>query len=243
MAFDRRIWTNGTIEKPCPSCMIGVLVPNEKIIPKIETNASFEMREYNYSSSEFVFSTLLTCNYCKDSVAALGKIEEGIEQDQETGIIESYTIITPTAFFPAPKIIDIPKSCHKSVNKIITESFGLFWMDIGSCANKIRIAIEVLLDELNIPRSETSPKGNIKHLSLNQRIVEFERSNQKVGRCLHAVKWVGNSGSHFSDITINDVLDAYQLMEYSLENLYPEREQNILMISQKIINTKSKPKP
>ena len=100
-----------------------------------------------------------------------------------------------------------------------------------------------LLNEFNVPKLRQPVKGRIHVFSLNERIVEFEKVKPKVGSFLHAIKLIGNAGSHSSEVTRNDVLDAYELMDYSLESLYSEREQNILTISQKIIDNKSKPKP
>lgn len=39
--------------------------------------------------------------------------------------------------------------CFKlQVKNVLEESFGLYWLNLASCANRIRISIEVLLTEL-----------------------------------------------------------------------------------------------
>ncbi|GAB3535803.1 hypothetical protein GCM10027443_25290 [Pontibacter brevis] len=160
------------------------------------------------------------------------------EDIEEVGGI--YTNIQPITFFPAPKIIDIPLSCPRTVTKKLNESFGLYWIDLNSCANKIRISIETLLNELGVITTKPTKKGT-QPLKLHSRIEEFEKQNPEVGGFLLAIKWIGNAGSHPSEITKDDVLDAYELLEYSLDSLYDDRRKKLKELSNKI-NTAKGPK-
>lgn len=240
MTFNRKIWQNWSTKKPCPFCEMGILENHKKEgFLKTETGASKEMNSYGgYYYSDYLFSIHLKCNNCEETVAVSGFMsEENYPSDEESGIRKS---ITPIVFYPAPKIIHIPASCPKSVSKILNESFGLYWLDLGSCANKIRIAIEVLLNELSIPDKKVSKKVE-RQLSLHSRLEYFEKTNPDVSKHLMAIKWIGNAGSHFFNIKSDDVLDAFELLEFSLEKLYNDREKRLLQLSEEI-NVSKKPR-
>jgi hypothetical protein len=232
MTFNRKIWQNWSTKKPCPFCEIGTLeTPKKGGFLKTETGVSKEMNSYGgYSYSEYLFSIHLKCNNCNETVAVSGFMSEENYPDEENQIRRS---ITPIIFYPALKIIHIPASCPKSVSKILNESFGLYWLDLGSCANKIRIAIEILLNELLIPKTRIKSKGETP-LTLHTRLENFKKLNPVVSKHLMAIKWIGNAGSHFFDIKSDDVLDAFELLEFSLEKLYNDREKRLLELSEEI---------
>jgi hypothetical protein len=234
MSFNRKIWLQWKIRKPCPTCSMGTLIPQkDKGLIKDETEESKEKNSYGgYYCTEYIFSIHLKCTNCSEIVAVSGLMtEDNYPEEGDTAII------TPISFFPAPKIIEIPRACPKSVTKILNESFGLYWLDVSSCANKIRISIEVLLNELNVPDKKTINKKEQK-ITLHGRINEFTKANKDVGEFLSAIKWIGNAGSHLSEITRDNVLDAYELLDFSLELLYSEKKEKLLALSKKINEAK-----
>ena len=237
MGLNRKIWLNWKTRKPCPNCETGVLLsPNDGNQLRNETNKSKDMNSYggNYYS-DYVFSVHLKCSECGETVVASGEMsEENYPSDEEIGIQKSFT---PVCFYPPPKIISIPKSCPKTVSNILNHSFGLYWLDISSCANKIRVAIEILMDELNVPKQEQTKKGK-RNLYLNDRIAEYKKLNPEVADFLLAIKWIGNAGSHFSDIKRDDILDAYELLEFSLDQLYTDKKDALIKMRDEINQTK-----
>jgi hypothetical protein len=61
---------------------------------------------------------------------------------------------------------------------------------------------------------------------------------------LLAVKWIGNTGSHATEISRVAVMDAYDMLEHCLDLLYGEKKD--LMTLAKAINRKKgplKPRP
>lgn len=231
----REIWLSWRYRKPCPTCKIGSLeVPqNDRLLH--ETAESKELNNYSgYPCTDYIFSIHLKCNSCGERVAVSGfRSEENFPSDEEFGLQSS---INPVSFFPAPYIIDIPSSCPKSVHSVLKESFRLYWVDVSSCANKIRIVIELLFDELNV--ISITIQG--KKLTLHKRIEEFQKMNPKVGEILLAIKWIGNEGSHLSELKKMDVLDAYELLEYALELLFDDKEKRLLTLTQEINANKGK---
>jgi len=238
MRFDRKIWLDWNRKKPCPSCGSGLLFPsaNKGIIENETVDSKFK-NSYGYNYTEYLFSIHLKCSNCGDIVAVSGNFSEENEPSNEEFGIQRY--YDPISFYPPPKIISIPESCPKSVSRLLNDSFGLYWLDVGSCANKIRISIEVLMDELKINKTRIV-SGKRRKLSLHERISKFKITNIEIGDILLSIKWIGNAGSHFSDIVKEDLLDAYQLLEYSLLQLYNDEKRNLIKIS-KEINLKKKP--
>lgn len=228
MTFNRKVWLDWKTRKPCPTCNVGILnIPPDNRIIQTETQKSKERCSYGDNHySDYLFSMHLICNSCKDSAIVIGSVsEENYPINEDNGIQKH---VTPVAFYPAPTIIHIPESCPKSVTKLLLDSFGLYWTDVSACANKIRVAIEVLLNELNIPSNKP----------LHSRLEEFKKVNHGVASFLIAIKWIGNAGSHFSGLTKEDALDAYEMLEFALEKLYNDREKKLIELSNEINSTK-----
>jgi len=224
MAFNRNTWLDWKNGKPCPTCNNGMfsfpLKPSKGEYLKNETKNSVEENVLGGQYySDYIFSIHLKCRSCNETIAVTGYMTEYVSDDERQPQKE----VTPLFYYPAPKIIHIPNSCPKSVVKVINESFNLFWINASSCANKIRLSIEVLLDELGIPKKGT----------LNSRLKVFEKTNSDVSQFLIAIKWIGNAGSH-SLITKNQVLDGYELLEFALEKLFNDREDKLKKLSEEI---------
>jgi hypothetical protein len=88
------------------------------------------------------------------------------------------------------------------------------------------MAIETLMDVLAILPNTTT--------TLHKKIEAFRQIKPEVGDHLLAIKWIGNSGSHAAILTKKDLLDAYELMEFSLQQLYRDRERRLNRLSQEI---------
>lgn len=64
-------------------------------------------------------------------------------------------------------------------------------------------------------------------MSLHSRIALYEQQNKAIATRLFAIKWLGNAGSHPGEITKDDVLDAYEILESILDQLYVQHEKRI----------------
>lgn len=233
-----KTWLTNAEEMPCPSCKTGKLnwVGKGKVI-LTETLDSLRDNEYHKNGTIFPYTTELAsshlkCSKCNDVVVGTYKKIDDVRNIDEEGYERS--IYEPLFFYPAPHIIDIPESCPKEVKEPIERSFTLYWVDLNSCANKIRIALEALMDYNGIPGSGTAGK----FVSLDSRLKEYSNSNPKIGQFLNALKWIGNASSHNTGIDKDTVLVAYELLEYSLELAFPDKEQKLANLSAQIINNK-----
>ena len=125
MKFNRKIWLDWNVKKPCPSCDNGHLEfpPKEGRI-RNETAESLELSSYgSHYYSDYVFSMHLKCSNCKETVVVSGTMsEENYPSNESVGIQRDYY---PVMFHPAPKIIFIPKSCPKTVANICNRCTSL----------------------------------------------------------------------------------------------------------------------
>ena len=107
---------------------------------------------------------------------------------------------------------------------MLNEAFRLTFISPSSASNKVRIAIEILLSTFKIPKTEII-KGKRRRISLHNRITKAKNKKPKLGKLediLIALKWIGNSGSHedSSELTLDDIFNAYELMEHVLSEIY-----------------------
>jgi len=234
--MNKNIWTDVNADLPCPNCMIGFLMHSNQIL-STETLQSLIDNEYHKRGlvnpdTVYLVSNHLKCNKCKDVVVMTYKLTDDVRHIDEDG--SEISIIEPLSYHPAPHIIAIPTSCPKIVRELIIQSFTLFWIDLNSCGNKIRVAVEALMDDFKVIDKTNTGKT----IMLHHRIEIFKKTNLKVGNYLLSIKWIGNSGSHIIGLSKEAILDAYQLLEYSLELLYNDREREMEKLSEKINKAK-----
>jgi hypothetical protein len=125
-----------------------------------ETAGSKQERDEPYWSPELVdysFSAWLKCTHspCGQDVVVSGI--GGVEQWQTTDpdgdpdtVYSDY--FGPRFFSHTPDIFDLPKKCPKEVKGHLRAGFKLFFSDQSAAANRIRVALENLLDHLSVPR-------------------------------------------------------------------------------------------
>jgi len=231
----------------CPICDMGfVLSEKESSIKK--TAARSEII-FDLTSDERDFHghfvSISKCNNpnCGEIMTIAGQTDllyagQFIEDSNENGDYTfqgckiSYTV---NYLNPAPNIFVWPINTPNEVIDIIKESFSLFWVDENSCGNKIRTAIEKLLDLEKVERRILTIKGKFIDLTLNQRIQKFESKNQNVANRLLALKWIGNQASHNEfKLNRNELSDAYRILELCLLDLYDETREEIDRLSNEI---------
>jgi hypothetical protein len=214
----------------CPSCNIGLLSIEPKQFHFEETKLSLSWHSYENWEPEFIqyrFHGSLKCKNCKDSISFLGN--GGVDHDHyydnyQNEYIEDYNdVFSPTYFDPPLNIFRINEKCPEEIKYEITNSFKLFWNDLPSCANKIRTSLEMLMNQQKVKKTYMQ-RGSRRNLTLHKRIEEFKLTKPEIADYLLAIKWIGNSGSHVGKLEKIDVLDAYELLEHSLNKLFDDRE-------------------
>jgi len=109
----------------------------------------------------------------------------------------------------------------------------LFFADYGASANHIRIALERILDHLKVKKFELK-RGKRVFISLHKRILLLPSKYNDVSDLLFAIKWLGNTGSHSHKITIDDVMDAYEILEVVLNEIIENKTKKIKKMAKKI---------
>jgi hypothetical protein len=197
-----------------------------------------EAWEPEWVESRFV--CLLQC-LCGEFVAVVGP--HGLEQgftgpvdDPEVDYVDYYE---PLMFEPPLRIINIPSGVPSDVNEQILQSFRLFWCDPDAASNRIRIAIESLLDFRGVKRTSINKNRKRVKLKLHARIELFGQMGEPLSANLMAVKWLGNAGSHSSTtVTRDDVFDAYEIMEFVLSEMYDPARKRVARLTKDINKTK-----
>ncbi|HFG6897084.1 TPA: DUF4145 domain-containing protein [Acinetobacter baumannii] len=216
---------------PCPSCANLSLKLNSDKFFSEDTALSKKMQVDDYWEPEWltsVFTTVLVCNNsdCIESVicSGIGSVDWEAEAN-EHGEMEQqyYSYYLPKIFIPTIHFFKIPEKCPDSVKLLLIEAFSLTLQSPSSAANKVRAAIENLLTEYGVARySRKNGKNN--RLNLDSRIAKAKNKKAVLGELeniLYAIKWLGNAGSHAnSEILLDDVFDAYDLMSHLLNELY-----------------------
>src|SRR5665213_287837 len=134
---------------------------------------------------------------------------------------------------PAPPIIAIPKRLLTEVVKELRLSFELYWVDYSVCASRLRTSLERMMDHFSIAKTriqkdkDVSKPGKRRALDLSARINMFAKKlgSTEHSDTLHALRTIGNLGTHSSKVSQAAMLDAYQLYEMALSDLFKDRDE------------------
>ena len=149
--------------------------------------------------------------------------------------------IEPKYFLPCLHIFPIRYDISDWVVEL-EEIFSLFWANSAACANSMRKLIEEVLTDKKIKRYNRV-SGRLKPLNLHDRILLFKNKYPKysdISDKLLAVKWIGNSGSHELEVDEDRILDALEILEYALVELYGESDHERIKNLTKDVNKKKK---
>ena len=258
--FNRIYWKENmgfTNENPnfysCPKCFKGFLQLSS--IEKKITDAGRRNQDQGYPYGiDHLFTAILICSNsdCLEMVTTSGTCQIDCEvpiHDEDGNTYEKYVnFYSPKNFFPNLKLFPLDKAIPSIIKEQINLAFHHFFFDFSSCANKIRTAIELILDEIKAPnysiisqrsncpiRSTSCSRNQVagrkirKNFSnLHQRIENYSKKrNSKIGNLLLANKIIGNEGSHKGEIDLEDILDAFEILEAILNRLFVKPDARI----------------
>jgi hypothetical protein len=224
----------------CPSCSSGLMKIEPEQFHFEETQLSKSWHGHDNWEPEFIqyrFHGTLKCKSCGDFVSFLGT--GGVDHvhyfdEYQNDYTEQYNdIFYPLFFNPPLPLFKVHKNCPDDIKNEIEDSFGLFWNDLPSCANKIRTSLEMLMNQQKIKKSFLQGSKR-KKMTLHRRIEEFKKVQPEIAGFLLAIKWIGNTGSHPGKLEKVDVLDAYELLEHSLNKLFDDTEGKLKKITKEI---------
>ena len=234
----------------CPNCNKGTLALHKT--PIIE-EPQFSVAAHNHDAwdPEWVserFILMLKCSIakCGELVAVSG--ETSVEQvdDEEFGYVYE-SMLRPKSMYPAPHIVQLPTDTPRWVKNELELAFQIFWADTGACATKIRTSVERLMDHFGVAKfkrvktSKTPGKpGKLVRLDLYSRIERFIANTGSLVHQdhLHALRVVGNLGTHEGEISRTHILEAFEVYEHALEELIAKKSKQISKLAKKLKGAK-----
>ena len=228
----------------CPSCNKGQLKIVTNQFHYEETQQSKSIHDEDFWEPIYIkyrFHGTLKCQNCSDSISFIGNGYLDHFQyydDHENQLIDEYNkVFHPLFFYPPLRLFQVNKKCPKEIVAVIEDSFGLYWNDLPSCANKIRTSLEMLMNFLKVKKTFIQG-GKRKKMTLHNRIEIFKNSKPEIAKFLLAIKWIGNTGSHIGKLEKIDILETYEILEHSLNKLFDNTDAKLKKITKEIIKRK-----
>ena len=241
--MNRSLWTQTLTEfycppLPCPTCGKGVfsLVP-KSLVYQDTANSRFARLDEDSSFHDITyrFTARLKCghSFCGDEAVLVGL--GGVEEQQTEEGWEETKYFSPKFCLPMPDLISIPQKCPPPVASELRAGFALYWSDPAAAANCLRAAVERIMDHFRIPRRQKNTKRKLYELHLHKRLELFKNAYEETAKRLIAVKWFGNTGSHERNISRDEVLDALDLLEDSLIELFEQRSRRLTGLTRNLM--------
>lgn len=233
--FKRPFDLDSGVTYNCPTCGKHSLQLDQTKFYASETSSTRKMLKEDYWEDDWrtsVYTAILICRNtaCEEHVISSGTgfvSEEPVftSDDRYTYTRSEYVCLYEAKFFqPTLHFFPISPNCPEDIKISLLEAFSITLLSPSSAANKVRVSIEHLLTSFRIPKTTTNKQKKRVRLTLDARIAKAKDKNAVLGKLediLYAIKWLGNAGSHSgSEITLDDVFDAYELMHHVLIELY-----------------------
>lgn len=223
----------------CPHCEEGIL----QVAGKLDSNAteaSKRDQEYGFDPDFIVlsFHGKLVCTTCSEIVFVVGAggvdIEHAVDDNGEWSSewVEYYD---PRFFHPPLQLVICPEKTPTTVKESISAACETYFSQPDSCCNSLRVAAEEILTDLKIDLKK--PDGS--YLSFSSRINQLPPERHEIKALFDAVRWLGNHGSHSdSSLSRSDALDAFEVMNLLLEELYSETRLKARELAKRINDAK-----
>lgn len=198
---------------PCPTCEVG----NLRLDGSVEvTWASHVVTAPDFPPlAEVEYSGTFTAHLrCDDAGCQEGAVVAGhayVDEQWERPTEDRYQTFLQVHFIePALRLFHIPPAAPEHIRRAIESASIVMWASPSSAANRLRYAVEEVLDDQGVSKKGTT----------HGRIERFGKQNQGMASALMAVKWIGNEGSHQDVLTTGDVLDGSEILEHVVVALY-----------------------
>jgi uncharacterized protein YbaR (Trm112 family) len=222
----------------CPVCRRASLELVPESFEKFESLESVKARDDEYWELTWVngyFHGSLVCSrtLCgnKYAIAGLWKVDRYSNPDLDDLDDIGVDYLSVTYILPAFPLMDYPDRVPDQVREAIAGASQVLLSDASAAANRLRSAIEVLLDSQRIPKFQTR--------NLHARIEQLEKKKPDAAKHLMATKVIGNDGSHKRQIMpLSEVLDGMEHFARALELLYDRSDAALERRAAALINRK-----
>lgn len=201
----------------------------------VESVRSHGQDQFDFDWVMYIFTAWAQCLHCKQEFAIAGTgglAPQYISQDQDEWDYEEYFV--PKACFPMPDIFKLPAKCPDDVKSELHTAFAIFWSNKAACAGRLRVALECLMNHIGVPKRRKGATGKFSDLTLHARIEAFAKKEPAIGSQLMALKWIGNTGSHDSDVSTSDLLDSFEIMEHALGEIIGGHSTRVATLAKKL---------
>lgn len=218
---------------PCPACETGKVKLQPTTFEIKEPKFSVEARDHDDWGPDWIterWSARLVCDEkkCREVVLVAGdtdQVETYIEDDAYQGWGMTH-VLTLRTVFPPPPMFVLPASVDMKVARQMRLAFQLYWIDLGTCVSRLRTGLERMLDEQGIATEALNKSGKkMVPLNLNNRIDLFEKQTKGNGtsELLHALRHIGNLGTHGGGLSEDDVFNSMDVIEDVLLGVYEKK--------------------
>ncbi len=204
----------------CPKCRKGFLsFDRDKRFIGQETHQSaglYENTGDQIYKGKFVAILVCNNNSCRELISVAGT------HCCSANVVDpSYQLVRHEHFDleyinPPPHIFPIAKTIPETVRDAVIDAFMLYWVDIASSANMMRMVLEFALMEKEVP------KPNSLHKWIENYCESVLGNNDELKKSMLSIKWLGNSGSHEEDNGLNhsDLLNGFELLYFVLNEMF-----------------------
>lgn len=209
----------------CPACNHASLEPSVDNFDNLETAALVGTTDYDPLWIGGFFHGVLACprTPCGNKHAMAGRWNLDYDPTSDDGdeYTEFYSI---NYILPALPLMEYPDDVPDKVRDPIAAASLVLLSDPSAAANRIRVAIDALLDCQRVRKHPTGSRSTL--LTTHARIEEFGAKNHDAASQLMAMKWIGNIGSHEPEILpLSLVLDGIEHFARALEIIYDTHEE------------------
>lgn len=189
----------------CPSCLnqsLKIMRNTFKRIATAKTRGFDDSDDLYLEEVKFVFSCILVCrrDECAEHVSVSG-YGYRVWSKEDYGFSE---LFIARSFTPPLPLFLLPEGCLPGIMQQMNVISSLLTVNNAATANAIRRLLEILMDVMEIPESH----------NLHQRIEKgLPVFGEDHSAAIHALKAIGNAGSHGNDITHQDLEDACLVLE------------------------------
>ncbi|MDT0115915.1 DUF4145 domain-containing protein [Microbacterium sp. PRF11] len=213
----------------CSECVEGALSFERYEVlgdpESVEHERLFKRGEVGWEEESGTFVGSLKCDNhdCGRLVAMAGDWDSVWGTNPDDGNDTLFERFRVRYLNPAPPLLLTPKKTPVEVVTAINTASAVVWISPDSAATQLRLGVEELLTALKVKRT-TIKKGKRRRVSAHDRVEILKASRPDVAETLMAVKWIGNSGTHSSGMSIADVAKGAKILEHALRQLYDTSE-------------------